>query len=257
MVVTSGRYRWTGEQCSFWGKGNIPYLDLWNWAAVYLVYVKVKLTGTKLASACQARGFQGSERVPLTPRCWPCPSHRSLATRDRLLETLASVPSSSVLVAAVRETECFFGEKIPTFAGARCPSTEPSRGVCCGRDRPASRCAWVLRLVLRDGAACARAPRGRRGWDAGPARWGPRCRRPVCLRAEGALGAPRRCGNCDPPPPRFPQAPPDTAGPQSRAWAPCRGAVPTPRRRCQKRPAFRMMGSALRRRGSCSVAEPA
>lgn len=159
------------------------------------MYVKVKLTGTKLASACQARGFQGSERVPLTPRCWPCPSHRSLATRDRLLETLASVPSSSVLVAAVRETECFFGEKIPTFAGARCPSAEPSRGVCCGRDRPASRCAWVLRLVLRDGAACARAPRGRRGWDAGPARWGPRCRRPVCLRAEGALGAPRRCGN--------------------------------------------------------------
>lgn len=64
MVVTSGRYRWTGEQCSFWGKGNIPYLDLWTWAAVYLVYVKVKLNGTKLASACQARGFQGSERVP-------------------------------------------------------------------------------------------------------------------------------------------------------------------------------------------------
>lgn len=70
-------------------------------------------------------------------------------------------------------------------------------------------------------------------------------------------GAPEVWERRDPPPPRFPQAPPDAAGPGSRAWAPCRGAVPTPQRRCQKRPAFRMMGSALRRRGSCFVAEPA
>lgn len=254
MVVTSGRYRWTGEQCSFWGKGNIPYLDLSNWAAVYLVYVKVKLTGTKLASACQARGFQGSERVPLTPRCWPCPSHRSLATRDRLLETLASVPSSSVLVAAVRETECFFGEKNTDI----CRRSVSEHGALAWRLLRAGPARVAMRLVLRDGAACARAPRGRRGWDAGPARWGPRCRRPVCLRAEGALGAPRRCGNvatrrpCVFPRPRLTQPGPGL-GRGPRVVGRCR----PPQRQYQKRPAFRMMGSALRRRGSCSVAEPA
>lgn len=159
-------------------------------------------------------------------------------THDCLLETLASVRSSSVLVAVVRETECFFENK--NTAVCQCSVSERGPLTCTsvsGGTVPTLRRA----SVPLDGATRSRALRERDRWGLEPSRWEPFYPLPRLSRVEGDLRGSSKVldHHVTLPPASFPRS---CAGPtQLGHGLSCRWAVLTPRAGFQKRPEFRIV----------------